>query len=386
MEKRSLRIEQVPVVIRTVQIMFRLMLQTQRGSHARQTPLVVRGTQGNSHRLPLFPRIYFRHGFFLAGIESRNISFLHVEAVQPPGSCGRPRCQRFLLHAVFSIRVRFPQIEIPDTLTPCIGHDRHTMITIHPARISRNLREIRKAVTSVRLCHSQKRTNHIRMLRGVEQNTQRMCRTVTVPNPVIRIICVPAIIMYLVVIDAEITSVLAYADRTLQTTVQRRIKHMTVVLRTSRNPNLSQLFIPYTTAFFGHRLQLKSRYFPLQVLLGLLHTDIRYAITDVQRRQSRTPGQCHTNVVSFRLPFFPVPFSVTEHTALLRRHVRLHINVHFQVIPDILITVDRVPVDCQFSISTVQHQIRNRILPPIIKMINGRLAGRGKIHVQLLVA
>ena len=362
------------------------MLQAQRGGHARQTPLVVRGTQGNSHRLPLFPRVYFRHGFFLAGIESRNISFLHVETVQPPGSSGRPRCQRFLLHAVFSIRIRFPQIEIPDTLTPCIGHDRHTMITIHPARISRNLREIRKAVTSVRLCHSQKRTNHIRMLRGVEQNTQRMCRTVTVPNPVIRIICVPAIIMYLVVIDAEITSVLAYADRTLQTTVQRRIKHMTVVLRTSRNPNLSQLFIPYTTAFFGHRLQLKSRYFPLQVLLGLLHTDIRHAITDVQRRQGRTPGQCHTNVVSFRLPFFPVPFSVTEHTALLRRHVRLHINVHFQVIPYILITVDRIPVDCQFSISTVQHQIRNRILPPIIKMINGRLAGRGKIHVQLLVA
>ena len=34
----------------------------------------------------------------------------------------------------------------------------------------------------------------------------------------------------------------------------------------------------------------------------------------------------------------------------------------------------------------VQDQIRNRILPPIIKMINGRLAGRGKIHVQLLVA
>ena len=161
---------------------------------------------------------------------------------------------------------------------------------------------------------------------------------------------------------------------------------MTVVLRTSRDPNLSQLFIPYTTTFFGHRLQLKSRYFPLQVLLGLLHTDIRHAITDVQRRQSRTPGQCHTNVVSFRLPFFPVPFSVTEHTALLRCHVRFHINVHFQVIPYILITVDRAPVDCQFSISTVQYQIRNRTLPPIIKMINGRLAGRGKIHVQLLVA
>ena len=179
------------------------MLQAQRGSHARQTPLVVRGTQGNSHRLPLFPRVYFRHGFFLAGIESRNISFLHIEAVQPPGSSGRPRCQRFPLHTVFSIRVRFPQIEIPDTLTPCIGHDRHTMITIHPARISRNLRKIRKAVTSVRLCHSQKRTNHIRMLRGIKQNTQRMCRTVTVPNPVVRIICVPAIIMHLVVIDAE---------------------------------------------------------------------------------------------------------------------------------------------------------------------------------------
>ena len=215
------------------------MLQTQRGSHAGQAPLVVRGTQGNSHRLPLFPRVYFRHGFLLAGTESRNISFLHVETVQPPGSSGRPRCQRFLLQAVFSIRVRFPQIEIPDTLTPCIGHDRHTVVTIHSARISRDFREIRKAVPPVRLRHPQKRTEHIRMLRGIEQDAQRMRRTVTVPNPVIRIICVPAIIMYFVVIDAEITSVLAYADRTLQTTVQRRVKHMTVVLRTSRNPNLS---------------------------------------------------------------------------------------------------------------------------------------------------
>lgn len=87
MEESGFFIVEIPVVIRTFQIVFGFFLLVQSLGDTGETPLVVAGSQSDSDRLALLERMYVRVVFRFIYTESGDITVFTVEIVQPAGWC-----------------------------------------------------------------------------------------------------------------------------------------------------------------------------------------------------------------------------------------------------------------------------------------------------------
>ena len=81
MEESGLFIVEIPVVIRTFQIVFGFFLLVQSLGDTGETPLVVAGSQSDGNRLALFERMYIRVVFLFIRTESRDIAIFMIELV-----------------------------------------------------------------------------------------------------------------------------------------------------------------------------------------------------------------------------------------------------------------------------------------------------------------
>ena len=98
MEESGFFIVEIPVVIRTFQIVFGFFLLVQSLGDTGETPLVVAGSQSDSDRLALLERMYVRVVFRFIYTESGDITVFTVEIVQPAGPCSRPRGERLFFN------------------------------------------------------------------------------------------------------------------------------------------------------------------------------------------------------------------------------------------------------------------------------------------------
>ena len=299
MEEAGLRIEDIPVIISATQVMLRLIVLAQLLGDLRQAPLVVSRPQSDSDRLAFLPDRDIRDGLLLARAQSRDIAMLLIEIIQPAGGLVRPRDQGLLLDTFPAGDVGLVQVKAMKPLAISVDHGRHRMIGVHASRIACHLREGRHPVRAHLLGHQEIRVDNIRLQLGVDQYPQRMRRPISIPNPIVRIERLAAIIMNLAIERAIITSILAQADRPLKTTVKRGIEYRLIRLRATLNRDLAQSDVPFVTRLLGSDVHIITRDLAIQVLLGLLLINERDAVAHAYRLHLRSKSQSDGRLLTF---------------------------------------------------------------------------------------
>ena len=124
------------------------------------------------------------------------------------------------------------------------------MIRVHTTRVTCNLRKSRHPHISHLFRHAQIRVNHILFCSFINQKTQRMGSTVSIPNPIVCVERLTIIFVYLSVECTEITTAFADTNRTFEYTVKRCIKNLFICLTATFYLNIAQCFIPDLTSLF----------------------------------------------------------------------------------------------------------------------------------------
>ena len=131
-EKACFFVEEIPVVVRTLQVMGGFVFLAQYFGDAGKAPLVVARSQCNGNRLALLERMHVRVGFLFIRAKSRDISIFPVEIVQPAGCCSRPGSERFLFNSFPAGFVGFGRVYI-QSFSESVGYGSNGMIGIHTA-------------------------------------------------------------------------------------------------------------------------------------------------------------------------------------------------------------------------------------------------------------
>lgn len=136
MEESGLFIVEIPVVIRTFQIVFGFFLLVQSLGDTGETPLVVAGSQSDSDRLALLERMYVRVVFRFIHTEGGDITVFTVEIVQPAGRCSRPRGERLFFNPFPASFVGFCRVYF-QPFCQCVGYRGNGMIGVHATCVTR---------------------------------------------------------------------------------------------------------------------------------------------------------------------------------------------------------------------------------------------------------
>ena len=243
MEESGFFIVEIPVVIRTFQIVFGFFFLVQSLGDTGETPLVVAGSQSDSDRLALLERMYVRVVFRFIYTESGDITVFTVEIVQPAGRCSRPRGERLFFNPFPASLVGFCRVYF-QPFGQCVGYRGNGMIGVHATCVTCYFGESRHPHIAHLFRHAQVGCDDVFFLLLVDQCAERMCGTVSVPNPVVGVERSTVVFVYLSIEGAEVTAVFAHADGTFEGTVERRVEYGFVIFRSSFYLDTSQRFVP----------------------------------------------------------------------------------------------------------------------------------------------
>ena len=156
------------------------------------------------------------------------------------------------------------------------------MIAVHPSRVSSHFRESWHPFRTHLLCHSEVTFHDIFLFLGLNEGAKRVCRTISIPDPVVGIEGMSVILVHLTVESREVTSVLAQADGALEGTIIRGIEHSFLVFGAAFDANVAERLVPFLATIlddFGHVevLALLAN----EVLLRLFLADEGNAVTEL---------------------------------------------------------------------------------------------------------
>ena len=181
---------------------------------------------------------------------------LLIEIIQPTSRSVGPWNQSFLLNSLAASLVGLVQIKSAYPFPVSIDYRCHTVIGIHAMRITDNFRECRHPVLSSLLGNPQIGFDNIPLHLCFYQSPQRMCATVGIPNPIIRIKRLPFIIVYLTIRCTIITPILAQTNRAFIATIQRGIENDLVIFTSAFHFNLAQCTIPDILRSFSYDIHI----------------------------------------------------------------------------------------------------------------------------------
>ena len=124
------------------------------------------------------------------------------------------------------------------------------MVGIHAARISGHFGKSRHPHVAHLFRHAQIRRDDIFLFLPVDQCTERMCSTISIPDPVVIIERSTVIFVHFSVESTKIATIFAHTNRTFESTVERRVKYSFIIFCTSLYFYTTQSFIPYPAASF----------------------------------------------------------------------------------------------------------------------------------------
>ncbi len=176
--------------------------------HLRQTPFVVCGSQCYGNGLATFKIIYLRHGFFLARVQSRNVSLLLVKFIQIACCICRPGCQRLLCDGIFAGLIGFIQVEIFQTFPVSIQKSSHDVVGVHNRPVPVDARKDRSPEMIHLFGHADERAEYVLFSFGIDHDVQRMMGAIGIPDPVVRVERRAIVIVHLAIKSTEITAIL----------------------------------------------------------------------------------------------------------------------------------------------------------------------------------
>ena len=143
---------------------------------------------------------------------------LLVEVIYPSCRLAAPWSKSLLLYTLSAILKSTVGIHT-ESFIKGIGHHSHSMVGVHPSRITCHLRECGHPLGSHLFCHKQIRGNDVLLCFGKYQSTQRMCCTIGIPYPVVGIEGHAIIEVNFSIESAKIPSVLTQTNRSLKGTI-----------------------------------------------------------------------------------------------------------------------------------------------------------------------
>ena len=143
---------------------------------------------------------------------------LLVEIIYPSCWLAAPWSKSLLLYTLSAILKSTVGIHTQSFIKG-IGHHSHSMVGVHPSRITCHLRECGHPLGSHLFCHKQIRGNDVLLCFGKDQSTQRMCCPIGIPYPVVGIEGHAIIEVNFSIESAKIPSVLTQTNRSLKGTI-----------------------------------------------------------------------------------------------------------------------------------------------------------------------
>ena len=381
-EEARIQVEDIAIVVGTLQVMLGFIVLAQFFRDLREAPLVVRCPQRYGNRLALFPLRNIRHGFLFARTQSGDIAMLLVEIIEPSGRLRRPRNQGLFFNTRLANIVSLRQVEGAQALTVSINDGCNPVVAIHAARIAGNLREGRHPARSHLLGHEDEGIEDISFLLLLDQDAQRVCCPVGIPQPVVGIEGATAVFVYLPVESTVIASVFAQADRTFVGAIKRSIKYRTLVLGTAFDSYLPESLVPNRPSGLGDGGDAIVFDFARQILLCLRLVNQRDAITDAYLPYSADIAQDNGGILAFSSLLRVVHGRGSQYARLFRGLVQLYVEIDFRFVINILEALHRIAFDFQRTLAAVKDKMRRFVLLKL-EAVNGALVRRGEIDVYL---
>ena len=162
-------------------------------------------------------------------------------------------------------------IKVPVPLHIGVGDHRRGMLSDHDRPAADQVREGREP--SALGIHAQIRVDDVHLPLRVDQQLQRMCAAVGVPDAVIDIE-IGGVLMHAVVIGAEVPSILGDIDHPLMHAVERSIENALLLFRSAFHFNLAQRPVPDFLCARCRLIKITPGCFQLQIGRGLIHINI----------------------------------------------------------------------------------------------------------------
>ena len=281
MEETRLWVPDITIVVAELEILSRVIHLAHIFCNPRQAPLVVRSAQSNCDRLSLLEAIHGWNVLFLSYTKSREVAIILVELVETTCWGTAPRHKSLFLDASTAVLEASFGIHF-EPFPECICHHRYAVITVHPSCITRHLRESRHPHRAHLLGHTQVALDDILFFLRLNQGSERMSGTISVPNPVVCVERLAAIFVHFTVESREVSPVFTEANGSFEGSIIRGIKDNLLVVGAALNKDIAQRLVPFLATIlddFGH-IELLTL-FPTEVLLGLILAYEGNAITEL---------------------------------------------------------------------------------------------------------
>ena len=307
-----------------------------------------------------------------------------IELVQPTGRCSRPRYQGLFFNTLLTSFVCLCQIQL-QALSQRIGHSYYGMVRVHTTSVTGYFRESRHPHIAHLLSHTEIRIDDVFFHLLVDEQTEWVSSTIRIPNPVVGIERYTIVFMNLSVERTEIATILTHADRTLESTIVRRIKYGLFVFCTAFHIDTRQGLVPNVTTDLCQSIDIVVLLFTFQVLLGLLCTDERNTVTEVHLLGTIGKTPYGTSISAFRIHLCISQLAIRQDTRLNRILFRLDIQINVGIVTQLLVSADTLSIGMDSTHTGIHHDIYRLVFLTELDVIDSRLMRQGILHSHVVV-
>ena len=208
---------------------------------------------------------------------------------------------------------------------------------------------------------------------------------VGVPNPIVGVEGGAVVLVYLAVEGAEVTSVLAHADRALKGAVVGRVEYGLLVFRSSLHVDACKRLVPYVTTFGSQSRHVIVGLFAVEVVLGLFGTDERNAVAEVHLLGAigKAPNGTGVSALGILLAFLHL--ALFQDAGLNGSLFGFDVEVNLGVVAQVLISADGLGIGVHFAVAGVDHHVDGLVGLTELYVVDGRLMGQGVLGCHVVV-